>query len=79
MKSAIIFKRDNKNVKKRLYLKNRVFLFYATRNLKIPSMLFERQDTEITVILPKNSCRYFPIKFKTDEIEQVSSKEQRIG
>ena len=79
MKSAIIFKRDNKNVKKRLHLNNRVFLFYATRNLKIPSMLFERQDTEITVILPKNSCGYFPIKFKTDEIEQVSSKEQRIG
>ena len=78
MKSVIIFKRDNKNVKKRVHLKNGVFLFYATRNLKIPSMLFQRQDTEITAILPKNSCGYFTIKFKTDKIEQVCGNEQRI-
>ena len=41
-------------------------------------MQFERYDTEITVILPKNSCGYFTSKFKMDEIEQVCSKEQRI-
>ena len=68
MKSTIIFKRDNKNVKKPLHLKKwSVFIFYAARNLKIPSMQFERCNTEITLTLPKNSCGYFTSKFKTDE------------
>ena len=41
-------------------------------------MQFERYDTEVTVILPKNSCVYFTSKFKTDEIEQVCGNTQRI-
>ena len=41
-------------------------------------MQFERYDTEVTVILPKNSCVYFTSKFKTDEIEQVCGDTQRI-
>ena len=67
----IISKKSNKNVKKPLHLKNGMLLFYASRNLKNPSMQFERYNTEITVILPKNSCGYFTSKFKTDKIEQV--------
>ena len=53
MKSIIIFKRDNKNFKKPLHLTNGVFLFYALRNLKIPSMQFERFDTKVTIYFPK--------------------------
>ena len=75
MKSIIIFKRDNKNFKKPLHLTNGVFLFYALRNLKIPSMQFERFDTKVTIYLPKNSCGYFTTKFKTDKIEQVCGNE----
>ena len=79
MKSTIIFKRDNKNVKKPLHLKKwSVFIFYAARNLKIPSMQFERCNTEITLTLPKNSCGYFTSKFKQMKIEQVCGNKQRI-
>ena len=41
-------------------------------------MQFERYDTEVTAILPKNSCVYFTSKFKTDEIEQVCGDTQWI-
>ena len=51
----IVFKRDSKNVKKPLHLKNVVFLFYAPRKIKISSMQFERYNTDITSILPENS------------------------
>ena len=78
MKSTIVFKRDSKNVKKPLHLKNGVFLFYAPRKIKISSMLFERYDTEITVILPENSRGYFTSIFRTDETEEVCGNEQRI-
>ena len=71
MKLTVTFKRDSKNVKKTMHLKNGAFLIYAPRQLKISPMQFERYDTEITVILPKNSYEYFTSKFKTDKIKQV--------
>ena len=78
MESTITFKIESKNVKKPLHLKNGVFLIYAPRQLKISPMQFERYDTEVTVILPKNSCGYFTLNFKTDEIEQVCCDTQWI-
>ena len=73
MESTVMFKKDSKNAKKLLHLKNCVFLIYAPRQLKIPHMQFERYNTEVSVILPKNSCR-----FKEDEIVQVFGDTQRI-
>lgn len=58
MKSAIVFKRDSKNVNKPLHLKNGVFLFYIPRKINISSMQFERYDAEIAVILPENYRGY---------------------
>ena len=55
-----------------------MFLIYAPRQLKISPMQFERYDTEVSVILPKNSCKYFTSKFKTDKIEQVCGNTQQI-
>ena len=78
MKSTVTFKRDSKNVKKPMHLKNGVFLIYAPRQLETFPMQFERYDTEITVILPKNSHGYFTSKFKTDEIELVCGDTQQI-
>ena len=78
MESTITFKIESKNVKKPLHLKNGVFLIYAPRQLKISPMQFERYDTEVTVILHKNSCGYFTLNFKTDEIEQVCCDTQWI-
>ena len=41
-------------------------------------MQFERHDTEVTVTLPEHYHGYFTSKFKLDEIETVTSKQQRI-
>ena len=38
-------------------------------------MQFEKYDIEITVILPENSPGYFTSKFRTDEIEVCSNKQ----
>ena len=54
------------------------FFIYALKQLKISPMQFEIYETEITVILPKNSCGYFTLKFKTYEIEQICGDTQRI-
>ena len=40
-------------------------------------MQFERNDTEVTVTLPEHFHGYFTSKFKLDETETVTSKQQR--
>ena len=52
--------------------------FFAPKKLKISSMQFERHDTEIMVILPKNYHGYLTSKFKADETEAISSDQQQI-
>ena len=78
MKPTITFTRDTKNVKKPTYLKNGVFLIYVPKKMKISPVQFQRNDTEITLTLPKNYCRYFTSKFRSDEIEAIISNQQRI-
>ena len=41
-------------------------------------MQFDRYDTDVIVTLPKDSRGYFTSRYKTDEIEQISSNPQRI-
>ena len=60
-----------------LHLKTGVFLIHAPRQRKIYPVKFERYNTEVAVILPKNSCEYFFSKFKTYEIEQVCGNIQQ--
>ena len=78
MPSFIKFKRDNKNTKNPLHLKNGVFLICTPRKLTFPPMQFNRCDTEVMVTLPKDSYGYFTSKYKTVETEQISSNTQRI-
>ena len=59
MKPTLTFPRDTKNVKKPIYPKTGVFLIYSPSKTKISPMQFERSDTEITITLPRNYCRYF--------------------
>ena len=76
MKPTLTFTRDAKNVKKPIYLKNCIFLIYAPKKIKISPMQFERNDTEITVTLPKSYLRYFTSKFRSDEIEVITGKQR---
>lgn len=41
-------------------------------------MQFNRYDTDVTVIFPKDSHGHFTSKLKMDEIEQISNSIQRI-
>ena len=78
MQPTLTFTRDTKQVKKTVYIKNRVFLIYAPKKIEISPMHFERNDTEITVILPKHYQGYFTSKFRSDEIEPITGNQQRI-
>ena len=41
-------------------------------------MKYEREDTEVIVSLLKNSQGYVTSKFRTDKIEEIFCREQRI-
>ena len=77
MKPTLTFTRDSKNVKRPLPLEKRG-AFNFTQKIEISAMQFERHDTEVTVTLPEHYHGYFTSKFKLDEIETVTSKQQRI-
>ena len=68
MKPELIFKRDTKNVKRPLYLKNVVSLIYAPREITIEPMQFKQNDSNIVVNLPKDHKGYFTSIFKQDNI-----------
>ena len=78
MKPTLIFKTDNKNVKKPTNLKNGVFLIYAPKKFPYEPMQFVKNDTEVTVTLPKVHRGYFTSKFRHDEIEIIKNQHQRI-
>ena len=78
MKPTLIFKVDNKNVKKPTNLKNGVFLIYTPKKVTIKPMQFVRNDTEVTVTLPKEHRGYFISKFRHDEIGTITSHHERI-
>ena len=63
-----------------MHLENLFFFFNFThqKNIKICPMQYEREDTEVVVSLPENSEGYITSKFRTDEIEEISCREQRL-
>ena len=77
-KPTLIFKTDNKNVKKPTNLRNGVFLTYAPKKNTIEPMQFVRNDMEVTVTLPKEHRGCFTSKFRHDEIETITDLQQII-
>ena len=63
MKSKLTFTRNTKIVKNLTYPKVGVFLLYAPTKIKISSMQFEKNDTEIIVTLPRHYQGYFTSTF----------------
>ena len=78
MKPTLTFRRDSKNAKKPLHMKNGVFLIYAPSKIEISPMQFSRNDTVVTVNLPENYRGYITSKFRQDKIEAVTDNQQRI-
>ena len=72
-----LFSRGTAQILKNVYyLKNNVFLIYASRNAKVEPTEFGRIDSGILAFIPKNSCSF--ITFREDEINEIYSGNQRL-
>ena len=60
MKPTLIFKRDNKNVKKPLVQKNGVFLIYAPRKIKIRPICLKETIQRSRLICRRNTMGILP-------------------
>ena len=73
----ITLKRSQANVKKPKHLQN-VFLIYSPRTIKIEPSRFQKIDTEIILLLPKNSKGFVTSIFRGDEIIEFNGDQQRL-
>ena len=62
MKPKLIFKTSNKNGKELANVKNGMCLISASKKIIIEPMQFARNDTQVTVTLPKEHRGYFTSK-----------------
>ena len=79
MKPKLIFKRDNKNMKRPLYLKNGVFLIYATNKITVVYLCSLQKTFQILQIAClTNTKGYFTLIFRQDEVKTTTNNPQRI-
>ena len=55
-----------------------MLLIYVPKKFTIEPMQFARNDTEVTVTLPKEHRGYFTSRFRRDEIETITGHLERI-
>ena len=79
MKPTVTFRRNSKNVKKLIHLRNGVFFIYAFKQLKIYPIQFERFDTGITVNLPKNFVDILPQNLKQTKLNKFVAIHNEFG
>ena len=75
---GIIFKRDRANVKKLQHLKKGAFVIYSPMAVTTEPATSSKIDTDITLILPKNSKGFSTSKFRGDEIFEIKGEKQRL-
>ena len=74
----IIFKRSQAKIKKPKHLKKNVFVVYSPRTVKIEPATSTKIDTEIIVLLPKDSQGFITSIFRENKINEFSSNQQRL-
>ena len=74
----IIFRQSQAKIKKPKHLKKNVFIVYSPRPVKIEPATSTKIDTEIVVLLPKNSKGLITSVFREDEINKFNSEQQRL-
>ena len=74
----IIFRQSQAKIKKPKHLKKNVFIVYSPRAVKIEPVISTKKETEIIVLLPKNSKGFTTSIFREDEINEFSSNQQRL-
>ena len=73
-----IFKRSQAKIKKPKHLKKNVFVVYSPRTVKIEPATSTKIDTEIIVLLPKDSQGFITSIFRENKINEFSSNQQRL-
>ena len=74
----IIFQKTSLSIKNPERLKRNVFIVYSPRTVKTEPAACSRIDTELVLILPKNSKAFIISIFRGDEIDEFCSEKQRL-
>ena len=74
----VIFKKSQASVKEPRHLQKYVFILYSPQKVKIEAVTSKSIDTEIILILPKNSKGFVTSVFRGDEIIEFNGERQRL-
>ena len=74
----IIFRQSQAKIKKLKHLTKNAFIIYSPRAVKIEPATSTKIDTEIVVLLPKNSKGFITSIFREDKINEFNSEQQRL-
>ena len=74
----IIFQKTSLSIKNAEHLKRKVFIVCSLRTVKIEPAACSRIDTELVLILPKNSKGFITSIFQGDKIDEFCSEKQGL-
>ena len=74
----IIFRQSQAKIKKPKHWRKNVFIIYSPRVVKIEPATGTKIDTDIIVLLPKNSKGFITSILREDEINEFSNDQQRL-
>ena len=73
-----IFKKSSRRIKNLKQLKGNIFIIYSPGVVKIEPATCAKVDTELFILLPRNSKGFITSVFWGDEISKFCSKKQRL-
>ena len=74
----IIFQITGRSIKNPEHLKRNVFIVYSPRTVRTEPATCSRVDTELVLLLPKNSMGFITSIFRGHEINEFCSEKQRL-
>ena len=74
----IIFQKTSPSIRNPQHLKGNVFIVYSPTTVKIEPAACSRTDTELVLILLKNSKGFITSIFQGDEIDEFCSEKQGL-
>lgn len=76
---VIVFERSYRRIKKPDHINKNIFVLYAPSQVIIEPANTNKIDTEIILLLPKESKAFVTSKFRGDEITRVDAKNNIYG
>ena len=73
-----IFKKSSRRIKNLKQLKGNIFIIYSPGIVKIEPDTCAKVDTELVILLPRNSKGFITSVFWGDKIGEFCSKKQRL-